>query len=207
VERRERAKPLTPDERRAAIIAATKPLLIESRGELTTRQVAEAAGVAEGTIFRVFPTKRDLLIAVAEETMRPPGAREDLERALAGLPDLSAKVRVVVERMARAGQEVLEVMIALRKTLMAEPHRDDHRPGPPAFIEEANAELLGQLTDVLFAPHADELRVTPARAAVTLRALVVGMTHPGLRHADPLGLDDLDELVEVALHGLCEGAA
>ena len=62
-----RATPLPPDERRAALIAATEPLLERFGRDVSTRQIAEAAGVAEGTIFRVFPTKEALIDAVLEE--------------------------------------------------------------------------------------------------------------------------------------------
>src|SRR5690606_7898091 len=64
--KRERATPLPPEDRRQAIIEAVVPLLIEHGPTATTRQIAEAAGVAEGTLFRVFPDKRALLFAVAE---------------------------------------------------------------------------------------------------------------------------------------------
>ncbi|HBX79727.1 MAG TPA: TetR/AcrR family transcriptional regulator, partial [Propionibacteriaceae bacterium] len=49
-----RAAPLSPDDRRRALIAATRPLLAEFGPDVSTRRIAEAAGVAEGTIFRVF---------------------------------------------------------------------------------------------------------------------------------------------------------
>ena len=58
-----RARPLPPAERRASLIAATRQLILDHGPEVTTRQVAEAAKVAEGTLFRVFPTRRDLIAA------------------------------------------------------------------------------------------------------------------------------------------------
>ncbi|MCU1430433.1 MAG: DNA-binding transcriptional regulator, AcrR family, partial [Actinomycetia bacterium] len=36
------------------IVAATLPLLLEHGDRVTSRQIAEAAGIAEGTIFRAF---------------------------------------------------------------------------------------------------------------------------------------------------------
>ena len=56
-----RAEPLAPDDRRRAIVEAVIPLLVERGATATTRQMAEAAGIAEGTIFRVFPDKAALI--------------------------------------------------------------------------------------------------------------------------------------------------
>ena len=52
---------MPPDERRDAIIDVVLPLLLEHGSDVSTRQIAEAAGIAEGTIFRVFPDKAALL--------------------------------------------------------------------------------------------------------------------------------------------------
>jgi AcrR family transcriptional regulator len=46
---------MAPDDRRRAIVAAVVPLLLEHGDDVSTRQIADAAGIAEGTIFRVFP--------------------------------------------------------------------------------------------------------------------------------------------------------
>ena len=59
------------------------PLLVERGGDVTTKEVARAAGIAEGTIFRVFPDKRSLLLAAAEEAMNPAGGEEAFDEALA----------------------------------------------------------------------------------------------------------------------------
>ena len=53
-------------ERRAAIIDAVLPLLIECGSGVTTRQIARAAGVSEGTIFNVFADKHELLAAALQ---------------------------------------------------------------------------------------------------------------------------------------------
>lgn len=196
---RERAKPLTADERRAAIVAATKPLLLSRHGEVTTKQIAEAAGVAEGTIFRVFPTKRELFLAVLEETVRPRDAADLIPRLVAAEPDLESQLRAVVAAMVAGGREVLEIMISLRRHVFEEPH-EGHRPtGPPAFVEEASKEQLEQLREVLFAPHAEELRISPDLAARTLRSLVLGVLHPGQAAATPLSVD---QIVDIVLHGI-----
>ena len=54
---------MSPDERRTAIVEVAIPLLEEHGATLTTKQVAEAAGIAEGTLFRAFGTKDELVHA------------------------------------------------------------------------------------------------------------------------------------------------
>src|SRR5262245_24959130 len=68
---RTRAAALPAEERRAAILDATVPLLVEHGTEVTTRQIAEAAGIAEGTIFRVFADKESLVDAAIEQAYDP----------------------------------------------------------------------------------------------------------------------------------------
>src|SRR3954470_19356706 len=89
---RVRASRMSPDERRAAIVAAVLPLLEQYGGGGSTRRIAQGAGIAEGTIFRVFPDKRSLFLAVAEETVAPPGWRADMESLLVAAPTLREKV-------------------------------------------------------------------------------------------------------------------
>src|SRR3954466_213948 len=66
-----RAAALPPEERREALVAATLPLVLEHGIDVSTRLIAEAAGVAEGTIFRVFPTKDDLVEAAIASAFDP----------------------------------------------------------------------------------------------------------------------------------------
>jgi AcrR family transcriptional regulator len=171
---------MAPDERRRAIIDVVVPLLLEHGDAVTTRQIAEAAGIAEGTIFRVFPDKSALLMAAAEETMNPSAGRDELQAALAGVTDLREQVLVTTRSLHARSEKVVAVMIALRGLLMAagpEAHKK-HPGGPPEFIRNAHRDLLDRLTEV-FEPHEAELSVPPRTAALLLRTLVLGLRHPG----------------------------
>ncbi|HET6651880.1 MAG TPA: helix-turn-helix domain-containing protein [Nocardioides sp.] len=192
-----RAAPMNPDDRRRAIIDAVRPLLIEHGDRLTTRLIAEAAGVAEGTIFRVFADKDELMHAVAVETLNPADAREQLQAALGDHIDLPTKVRVTADLMLHRSDQVIAVLMAMRKHWMAHA-KEDESPGPPAFVVQSHEALLERLTEV-FEPHRDELAVTPERAALLLRTLVLGSRNPGVRPEDRL---TADEVAGVLLDGI-----
>lgn len=58
---------LRPDERIAELVAASRSLLAEVGYErFLPAEVARRCGVSEATVYRYFPTKRDLLVRVAE---------------------------------------------------------------------------------------------------------------------------------------------
>jgi AcrR family transcriptional regulator len=207
---------MSPEDRRRAIVAATVPLIVEHGDRVTTRLIAEAAGVAEGTIFRVFPDKDALLLAAAEETLNPTDGREALLASVAGIEDLHELVRRVAEHMFVRSERVGIVLMALRRVWArghqdsahhAEQHTGHHGtgsghapadPGPPAFVVEAHRALLERLTAVL-EPFADQLTVSPERAALLLRTLVLGSRHPGMQAEDRLSAD---EVATVLLDGV-----
>lgn len=58
---------LRPDERIAELVAAARTLLAEVGYErFLPAEVARRCGVSEATVYRYFPTKRELLVRVAE---------------------------------------------------------------------------------------------------------------------------------------------
>jgi AcrR family transcriptional regulator len=181
---------MAPDERRRAIVDAVVPLLLANGDAVTTREIAEAAGIAEGTIFRVFPDKAALLLATAEETMNPATGRADLAAALEGVTTLREKVLITTERLNARSERVMAVMIALRGVWMSQPEKSGHRHGPPQFILDANKAVLEMLTEV-FEEHRDELTVEPGTAALLLRTLVLGSRHPGVSQDELLTPDQI----------------
>lgn len=173
-----RAAPLPPDERRAAILAAAVPLLRERGADVSTRELADAAGVAEGTLFRVFPDKRALLRAALAEATDPEPLERDLARVDRALP-LEARLQRAVEIVSTRMDGVMRLAGALHDLAAERPHhgRASHRTGTDPG--ERDARFLAAIADVL-QPDAERLRVTPLQAAGLLRGVVLGDRMPGL---------------------------
>src|SRR3954470_15848117 len=70
-ETRRRAPGMSVEARRAMIVHAVLPLLIEHGAGVTTSQIARAAGIGEGTIFRPFKNRTGLFNACTAEPLRP----------------------------------------------------------------------------------------------------------------------------------------
>lgn len=191
---------MAPEDRRQAIVEVLIPLLVERGSVVTTKEVAQAAGIAEGTIFRVFPDKRSLFLAAAEEAMNPAGGEEAFDAALVGVTDLREGVLIVTRRVLDRMQLTMSVMMAVRPQLIAAFHEEKtgagHKPqmGPPPFMLKAQNELHRRLTR-LFEPHADLLAVDPATAAIALRSLIFGAHRPELGMTPSLSPDQIADLL------------
>ncbi|WP_040835484.1 TetR/AcrR family transcriptional regulator [Nocardia brevicatena] len=70
---------------RAAILAATRELVIGRGPDVGMDEIAAAAGVAVGTLYRHFPTKKDLVEAIVTELTTAIG--QSLDAALARAAD------------------------------------------------------------------------------------------------------------------------
>jgi len=183
-----RAVPLPPSERRAAIIAATLPLLLVNGASITTRQIAEAAGIAEGTIFRVFPDIQSLFQATMDAAYDPVKVASELDAIPSGDPleaRLVQAVRILQERLTSVWQ--LMSMRGLPK------------PTPPlATPTQHNRPDVAALV-ALFEADSDQLRRDPVAAAHLLRGLTLAGSHPALAPDGPM---EPAEIVSLLLDGM-----
>jgi len=191
---RQRAEPLAPDERRKAILEAVTPLLISSGANVTTAEMAHAAGIAEGTIFRVFPDKSSLLHEALKSSFDPAPTLErlaNIERDLSLEARLRKAAAIILERAERVH--------ALAAVLRSMPHGGhDHYADTYKVAIEASSMIFWGLTR-LFRDETERLVVAPSRAAAAFRGLLYAVTTP---LCDPKELMTADEAIDILLDGV-----
>jgi AcrR family transcriptional regulator len=181
-----RAAALPPEERRSMIVAATLPLLLEHGDRVTSRQIAEAAGIAEGTIFRAFADKDEIIAAVVEAALNP----EPLEAALSDIPGGLAFEDALAAAVVIMQQRVIDIW-RLVSSVGTRFHEMTRRP-----MTDSDALVR------IFETNRACITVEPIVAARLLRALTLSTTHPMLA-GEPTSPEDL---VRLFLHGVGDTA-
>jgi AcrR family transcriptional regulator len=195
--RRRRVPALAPDDRRAALIAATLPLLRTHGAAVTTRQIAEAAGVAEGTIFGVFPDKASLLCAALCSAFEP----GPVLRALSAI-DPQAPLRRRLADAAAILVRRVENSVPLMMLARTMPWQSDDSP-MAAMLE--GRQRLAESVAGLIEPDRAQLRFSPETTAQLLFNLVVSAVRGDLPTEEAAFTPD--EIVAVLLDGVLQRPA
>ncbi len=159
------------------------PLLVEHGPVLTSKQIAEAAGVAEGTIFRAFGDKETLIEATIAKFLDPEPLRRDL-RAIPADLDLDEKMFRIVELMRKRFNDVFRVMAAIRK-----PHHPSHD----------SRRIFADIISEVLSPHLQDLNWSTERTGQIIRLVTFAAS---IKHFN-VGVEfDSHELTTILLYGL-----
>jgi len=179
---------MAPDDRKRAIVEAALPLFKEYGRDTTTRQIAEAAGIAEGTIFRVFANKDEIVEAAIDVAFDPHEFLAEIDSIDLALP-LRERLVELTALMQRRFVEIFTLMTAL--ALPKPPMRGRREAGD--WREQARTHLLR-----VFEPDIDAFRMPVDEVVRVLRLLTFSGSHP---HITDQQLMTPDQIVDVVLNG------
>lgn len=188
------------DQRRAMIVAAALPLVVEYGAAVTTAKIARAAGIGEGTIFRVFADKDALLAAVMAEALRPDDAVVHL-KAIALDQPLADRLTEAAEVMRGYLTRMGTIIGALAATGGMD--RSSHlKPGKDGLPNrETGLAAPRAALAALFEPDRDDLRLSPERLADAFQLQLMAAGRLGA--SEP---PTPEELVELFLFGAFTGS-
>ncbi|MEH0402086.1 TetR/AcrR family transcriptional regulator [[Kitasatospora] papulosa] len=174
-------------DRLARILDAGAALLDEAGYELlSTRAVADRAGVPIGSVYRFFPNKRALVDALAERNLEVYAGR------------VVARLEGIPEREWRAAIDaVLDEYLAMKRSVPGFELVDfgPPVPTPGPLDEEANRRVAGRLTELLSGHLGRGRDGAPGDAALLRTVLVCVQAADALLQlafrTDPVGDPDL----------------
>lgn len=165
------------------ILEAVMPLLSEYGRDISSKQIAEAAGIAEGTVFRAFGDKESLIDAAIVKFLDPEPLRRGLRAIDPTLP-LERKMLAIVMLMRQRFSEVFRIMAMLGG-------------GPPPRRNQRHefAAIIARLLE----PEAERFNWPPERVAHIVRLIAFASSLPALNeHAEFTET----ELVSIVLYGV-----
>lgn len=158
---------------RARLLEATRAVVAESGySHATTRAIAEAAGVSEGTIYRHFPDKVALFLAAVIDANAPIIDALSQLPARAGQGTVAANLFDALDRLAAMNEQILPLEVAM----LSDPELGERR-------RARIAQIVGALPD---SPPASPDPGTPNP----------GSPDPG--SLDPGGVDPVAAMAAVA---------
>lgn len=167
--------------------------------ETAVAAIAARIGVAEGTVFKYFPTKRELLLSVLERWYRR--MVDDYARDLARVDTARARVRLLIWRhlcSVRDNPQLCRLMF--REVRSGSDYRGSR-------LHEMNRRYAGLLAGAI----ADGLRsgefVARAPPALLRDLVYGGIEHHAWRHLEGRGALDVDAVTDALMRVLLDGIA
>lgn len=170
------------------------PVVLDKGLAVTTRELASAAGVAEGTLFRVFESKDELVLAAARSVF----ARQDHLEQLAAV-DLTLPLQA---RLVEVVGILAQVMARIHRVLVTFESENDKLGHPRTLVGPTIFRRSEALIAQVLEPDAHQLRLPVPEVVRILRSLTMAGIHPAGLGA-PL---QPPQIVDILLHGVLDTA-
>lgn len=185
--------------RRDEILAAAARVFAEKGyASTTTREIADEADIAEGTLYNYFGGKREILLAVAHETEAP------METAVLEAGKLEDRAAMIA--MFERAFDVSNARLPFIRTLLTEAWTDD------AILQEFLIVRLRRIVQPLQAFIAKRVAsgafrpIDPAIGTRLAMGMFAGLILPSLRGVEPLpSLQERHTLAETVVDILLDG--
>lgn len=193
-ERKEMIKEIT---KKIVFIAVVNIINDEGYAGVTMDRVAEAAGIAKGTIYAYFKNKEELLREVFDDALQP--LTETIDNILSGSKMPEEKLSAMAAAMLKYFDEndkFFRIMMYEREQMQTEHERfqDDryHR-----VIEKLAKVVEDGITSGKFRP------LRPGKVATIFLEAIVVMTKLRLLEKERLSLEeDVNNILEITLNGI-----
>ena len=196
---RERQQRRFEQRRQEILTAAARVFSEKGYANSTTKAIADAADIAEGTLYNYFGGKRDILLAVAAETQDP---MQLAVQHAGGLEDRAAMISMFEKAF-----DISEARLPFVRTLLTEAWTDD------GILQEFLAVRLRRIAHSVQTFITDRVAsgafrpIDPAIAARAVIGMFAGLIAPSLRGLEPLPSQErrralAETLVDVLLDGV-----
>jgi AcrR family transcriptional regulator len=198
----QRAPRANLEERRAMIVRAAIPLLVELGPAVTTLQIARAAGISEPTIFRAFEDKTELLGACLADVVDPRNVEAELQAIdpELALPD---RLAALIDALRAQGERSGAVITAVRGGGGRPRGRESVSDEDRARLSDSRTRSFDRMREAIaevLAPDTERLRKTPAEVATLVLAVVLSLGRGG-RDTGPATVRTAD-LTDLLLNGI-----
>lgn len=169
---------------------------------VSTGQIAKAAGVAEGTIFRAFPSKQALFEATFAAVTDPTPLIAELD-SLDREADLDARIADIIALWQQQISNVSMFFAALHQpSPQGRPAGPRGRPQRPRTDHIEQNRVVVQAVARVLQPDAHRLTVPVDEFASLVRSVAFATAHPLLSDG---ALTEPERIAGILLHGALHG--